>query len=277
MKKYKPTTPSRRHMTGYDFSNLTEAKPLKSLTKGGKRSVGRNNQGKITTRHKGAGVKRKYRQIDFKMDKLNVPAKIASIEYDPNRTSRIALVVYADGEKRYILAPNGLKVGAKIMSSEKTSLGVGNRMQLKHIPQGTIVHNVELFPGKGGKIARSAGSGLTVLAKEGKLVQLQMPSSEIRQVLDSCMASIGQLSNAEHNTITIGKAGRSRKMGIRPTVRGSVMNPVDHPHGGGEGRSPIGLKYPKTPWGKHALGVKTRNKKNRSQKLIVRRRKTKNK
>lgn len=264
-------------MTGYDFSNLTEARPLKSLTKGGKRSVGRNNAGRITTRHKGGGVKRKYRAIDFKMDKLNVPAKVVSIEYDPNRTARIALAVYADGEKRYILAPNKLKVGAKIMSSEKTSLGVGNRMTLKNIPQGTVVHNVELFPGGGGKIAKSAGSSVTVLAKEGKFVQLQMPSSEIRQVMNTCMASIGQLSNSEHSSINIGKAGRSRKMGIRPTVRGSVMNPVDHPHGGGEGRQPIGLKYPKTPWGKHALGVKTRRKKRQSTKLIVRRRKTKNK
>lgn len=277
MKKYKPTTPSRRHMTGYDFSNITKGTPLKSLTKGGKRSVGRNNQGKITTRHKGGGVKRKYRTIDFKQDKLNIPAKVASIEYDPNRTARIALVVYADGEKRYILAPNNLNVGDKIMSSEKTSLDIGNRMMLKNIPQGTIVHNVELFPNAGGKIAKSAGSSANVLAKEGKLVQLQMPSSEIRQLLETCMASIGQLSNTEHSLITIGKAGRSRMMGIRPTVRGSAMNPVDHPHGGGEGKQGIGLKYPKTPWGKHALGVKTRNSKKKSQKMIVRRRKNKKK
>jgi large subunit ribosomal protein L2 len=277
MKKYKPTTPSRRNMTGYDFSNLTEKKPLKSLTKGGKRSVGRNNQGKITTRHKGAGVKRKFRVVDFIQDKVGVPGKIASLEYDPNRTARIALVIYSDGEKRYILAPKDIKIGDEIVTDKKTSLAIGNRMYLKNIPQGTIVHNVELFPEQGGKIAKSAGSSLTVLAKEGKFVQLQMPSSEIRQVLNTCMASIGQVSNIEHSSITIGKAGRSRKMGIRPSVRGSVMNPVDHPHGGGEGKQGIGLKYPKTPWGKPALGVKTRRKKQASQKFIVRRRKKKNK
>lgn len=277
MKKYKPTTPSRRNMTGYDFSNLTEKKPLKSLTKGVKRSVGRNNQGKITTRHKGAGVKRRMRVIDFMQNKMDIPGKIGSIEYDPNRTARIALVVYPDGEKRYILAPKDIKVGDTIVTAEKASLAIGNRMYLKNIPQGTIVHNVELFPEQGGKIAKSAGSSLTVLAKEGKQVQLQMPSSEIRQVLNTCMASIGQVSNIEHSSITIGKAGRSRMMGIRPAVRGSAMNPVDHPHGGGEGKQGIGLKYPKTPWGKPALGVKTRRKKQASQKFIVRRRKKRKK
>ncbi len=264
-------------MTGYDFSNLTEEKPLKSLTKGSKRSVGRNNQGKITTRHKGAGVKKRYRAIDFIQNKVGIPGKITSLEYDPNRTARIALVVYADGEKRYILAPKNIKVGDEIITDKKTSLAIGNRMYLRNIPQGTLVHNVELFPEQGGRIAKSAGSVITVMAKEGKYVQLQMPSSEIRQVLDTCMASIGQVSNIEHSSITIGKAGRSRKMGIRPTVRGSVMNPVDHPHGGGEGKQGIGLKYPKTPWGKPALGVKTRNVKKASQKFIVRRRKKKNK
>ena len=277
MKRYKPTTPSRRGMTGYDFSNITEEKPLKTLTKGGKRSVGRNNQGKITTRHKGSGVKRKYRDIDFLQDKLGVSGSIASIEYDPNRTARIALVNYADGGRRYILVPDGLNVGDKIVSDKKTDLGIGNRMELRNIPQGTMVHNVELFPGQGGKIGKSAGSSVTVLAKEGKYVQLQMPSSEIKQVLHTCMASIGRISNIEHSSITIGKAGRSRMMGIRPTVRGSAMNPVDHPHGGGEGKQGIGLKYPKTPWGRPALGVKTRNPKKASQKFIVRRRKKKNK
>lgn len=273
MKTYKGTTPSRRNMTGYDFSNLTKVGPLKSLTRGGKRSVGRNNQGRITTRHKGAGVKRKFREIDFLQNKIGIPAKVTSLEYDPNRTARIALLAYADGEKRYILAPDGMRAGDTVIMDKKTSLKIGNRMYLKNIPQGTMVHNVELFPGQGGRIAKSAGSGVIVLAKEGKYVQLQMPSSEIRLVLNSCMASIGQISNIEHSSIHIGKAGRSRRMGIRPAVRGSAMNPVDHPHGGGEGRQGIGLKHPKTPWGKPALGVKTRKVKKASQKHIVRRRK----
>jgi large subunit ribosomal protein L2 len=272
-KKYKPTTPARRQMMGYDFSNLSKVEPLKKLTAGFKRSKGRNNQGRITTRHRGGGVKRLYRLIDFKQEKMDIPAKVFSIEYDPNRTARIARLHYADGEKRYILAPEGLKVGDEIIVSEKTDLKPGNRMRLKNIPQGTIIHNIELSPNKGGELVRSAGSGATVLAHEGKYVQVVLPSSEIRRFHGDVMASIGQLSNVEHSSITIGKAGRSRLLGRRPAVRGSAMNPVDHPHGGGEGRQGIGLKYPKTPWGKPALGVKTRNKKKKSGKFIVRRRK----
>lgn len=273
LKKYKPTTSSRRQMLGYDFSNLSKVKPLKLLTGGFKRAVGRNNQGRITSRHRGGGAKRLFRQIDFKQEKMNVPAKVFSIEYDPNRTVRIARLHYVDGEKRYILAPEELKVGSRVIVGERESLEPGNRMKLKHIPQGTIIHNLELQPGKGGQIVRSAGSSATVLAHEGKYVQVIMPSSEVRKFSGEVMASIGQLSNAEHGSIVIGKAGRSRYLGRRPKVRGTAMNPVDHPHGGGEGRQPIGLRYPKTPWGKHALGVKTRNKKKKSGKFIVRRRK----
>jgi len=272
-KKYKPTTPARRQMMGYDFSNLSKVEPLKKMTVGFKRSKGRNNQGRITTRHRGGGVKRLYRLIDFKQEKMNMPAKVFSIEYDPNRTARIARLHYADGEKRYILAPEGLEVGDEIIVSEKTDLKPGNRMRLKNIPQGTMIHNIELSPNKGGELVRSAGSGATVLAHEGKHVQVVLPSSEIRRFHGDVMASIGQLSNVEHSSITIGKAGRSRLLGRRPAVRGTAMNPVDHPHGGGEGRQGIGLKYPKTPWGKHALGVRTRNKKKKSGKFIVRRRK----
>ncbi|MEX1064297.1 MAG: 50S ribosomal protein L2 [Candidatus Paceibacterota bacterium] len=276
-KKYKPTTPGRRQMIGYDFSNLSKSDPLKSLTTGFKRGVGRNNQGRITSRHRGGGVKRRYRTIDFKQEKIDIPAKVFSIEYDPNRTTRIALLHYIDGEKRYILAPEGVKVGSEIIVAERAKLEPGNRMRLKNIPQGTMVHNIEMHPGKGGQMIRSAGTGATVLAHEGKYVQVILPSSEVRQFHGDVMASIGQLSNAEHSSIVIGKAGRSRYLGRRPKVRGTAMNPVDHPHGGGEGRQPIGLKYPKTPWGKHALGVKTRDKKKKSAKFIVRRRKTKNK
>ena len=272
-KKYKPTTPARRQMMGYDFSNLSKVEPLKKMTVGFKRSKGRNNQGRITTRHRGGGVKRLYRLIDFKQEKMDIPAKVFSIEYDPNRTARIARLHYADGEKRYILAPEGLEVGDEIIVSEKTDLKPGNRMRLKNIPQGTIIHNIELSPNKGGGLVRSAGSGATVLAHEGKYVQVVLPSSEIRRFHGDVMASIGQLSNVEHSSVTIGKAGRSRLLGRRPAVRGTAMNPVDHPHGGGEGRQGIGLKYPKTPWGKHALGVRTRNKKKKSGKFIVRRRK----
>ncbi|OGN03897.1 MAG: 50S ribosomal protein L2 [Candidatus Yanofskybacteria bacterium RIFCSPHIGHO2_01_FULL_44_17] len=272
-KSYKPTTPSRRQMLGYDFSNLSGVEPLKSLTAGFRRAVGRNNQGRITSRHRGGGVKRLYRVIDFKQDKHNVPAKVFSIEYDPNRTVRIARLNYIDGDKRYILAPEELKVGSKIVTSDKTPLEPGNRMKLKNIPQGTIIHNIELHPGKGGQLIRSAGSGATVLAHEGEYVQVVLPSSEVRRFHSEVMASIGQLSNAEHSTIVIGKAGRSRYLGRRPKVRGTAMNPVDHPHGGGEGRQPIGMPHPKTPWGKPALGVKTRKKKKKSWKFIVRRRK----
>lgn len=272
MKTYKPTTPSRRKMTGYDFSKLSKVAPLKSLTKGFKKSVGRNNQGKITMRHKGAGVKRLYRMIDFKQDKLDIPAKVSSIEYDPNRSARIALLSYRDGEKRYILAPDGLKAGDLITSfSKEGPAETGNRMKLKYILQGTLVHNIELAPDGGGKLVRSAGAAAEVLANEGGYTQLKMPSSELRLVLENSRASIGQVSNTEHMHIVLGKAGRSRWLGIRPTVRGSAMNPVDHPHGGGEGKQPIGMP-PKTPWGKPAYGVKTRRKKKKSTKLIVRRR-----
>ena len=272
-KQYRPTTPSRRQMSGYDFSGLSKTRPLKKLTVGFKRDKGRNNQGRVTTRHRGGGAKRLYRLVDFKQNKMNVPAKVFSIEYDPNRTVRIAQLHYADGEKRYILAPEGLKAGNKIIVSEKAALEPGNRMKLKNIPQGTIVHNLELHPGKGGQIVKSAGSGATVLAHEGEYVQVILPSSEVRKFNGNVMASIGQLSNVGHSSIVIGKAGRNRHLGWRPAVRGTAMNPVDHPHGGGEGRQGIGLKYPKTPWGKHALGVKTRNRKKKSWKFIVRRRK----
>lgn len=260
-------------MIGYDFSDLSKIKPLKKLTAGFKRDKGRNNQGRITTRHRGGGAKRLYRLIDFRQEKINVPAKVFSVEYDPNRTVRIARLHYADGEKRYILAPEDLKVGDEIIVSEKTDLKPGNRMRLKNIPQGTVIHNIELTPNKGGQVVKAAGSGATVLAHEGKYVQVILPSSEIRRFPGEVMASIGQLSNVEHGSIKIGKAGRNRYLGWRPAVRGTAMNPVDHPHGGGEGRQGIGLKYPKTPWGKHALGVKTRNKKKKSGKFIVRRRK----
>ena len=273
MKHYKPITPGRRQMIGYDFSNLSKVAPLKKLTGGFQRSVGRNNQGRITSRHRGGGVKRLFREVDFKQTKLAIPAVVFSIEYDPNRTVRLARLHYADGDKRYILAPEGLRVGDQIITAEKTSLAVGNRMQLKNIPQGTMVHNLEMHPGKGGQFIRSAGAGATVLAHEGNLVQVVLPSSEIRQFNGEVMASIGQLSNAEHFNIKLGKAGRSRYLGRRPKVRGTAMNPVDHPHGGGEGRQPIGLPGPKTPWGKKALGVKTRRKKKKSGKFIVRRRK----
>ena len=260
-------------MTGYDFSNLARIDPLKQLTKGGKRDFGRNNQGRITVRHKGGGHKRVYRIIDFKQDKRNIVGEVFAIEYDPNRTTRIARLHYADGDKRYILAPDGLIVGRKIMVSERGNLEPGNRMLLRNIPQGTIVHNLEFKPGQGGQIVRSAGMGATVLAHEGGYVQVVMPSSEVRKFHGDVMASIGQLSNAEHSSIVLGKAGRSRHLGVRPAVRGSAMNPVDHPHGGGEGRQGIGLKHPKTPWGKVALGHKTRNPKHRSNVFMIRRRK----
>jgi len=260
-------------MVGYDFSSLSKAKPLKKLTAGFKRDKGRNNLGRITTRHRGGGTKRLYREIDFKQEKIDIPAKVFSIEYDPNRTVRIARLHYADGEKRYILAPESIKVGDQVIVSEKAELKPGNRMRLKNIPQGTMIHNIELHPGKGGQIVKSAGSGATVLAHEGEYVQVVLPSSEVRRFHGNVMASIGQLSNVEHSSIKIGKAGRRRLMGWRPAVRGTAMNPVDHPHGGGEGRQVIGLKYPKTPWGKHALVVKTRNRKKKSWKFIIRRRK----
>lgn len=262
-------------MKGVDFSMLAKKKPEKKLTKKFIRKAGRGAGGRITVWHKGGGHKRKYRLIDFKrLDKMGQPAKVLNLEYDPNRTCFIALVQYPDGEKRYILAPDKLRVGDELITQEKTSLKIGNRMQLKNIPIGTQVYNVELLPGQGGQIMRSAGSSAQVLAQEGGYTHLKLPSGEIRMVKENCLATLGQLSNIEHNTIVLGKAGRARWLGRRPTVRGSAMSPVDHPHGGGEGRALIGLKKgPKTPWGKRAFGVKTRKKYKWSDKLIVKRRK----
>jgi len=278
MKVYKPTTPGRRGMTKSDDKQLTKkARPFKKLLKTKKSKAGRSRQGRITVRHKGGGHKRKYRVIDFKrINKLDIPAKVDSIEYDPNRSSYIALVVYGDGEKRYILAPQDLKKGDEVITAEKAALKSGNRMFVKNIPVGTFVYNIELIPGQGGKIVRSAGTSAQVAAVEGGYAQLVFPSGEVRMVRENSMVSIGSLSNPEHSFVNLGKAGRSRWLGIRPTVRGSAMNPVDHPHGGGEGRAPIGiLKGPKTPWGKKAYGVKTRKKKKHSNKFIIKRRKKK--
>lgn len=272
IKTYSPYTPSRRHMTGSDFSEITKAKPEKSLMVSLKKNAGRNNQGKITVRHQGGGSRRKYRIIDFKRRKDDVPATVASIEYDPNRTANIALLHYADGEKAYILAPNGLRVGAKLMNGENAEVKVGNCIPLKNIPVGTEVHNIELYPGKGGQLVRAAGNSAQLMAKEGKYATLRLPSGEMRMVPIGCRATIGQVGNIDHELINIGKAGRKRNMGIRPTVRGSVMNPNDHPHGGGEGKTGIGRPGPVTPWGKPALGLKTRKTNKKSNKLIVRRR-----
>ena len=273
MKVYKPTTPSRRGMTGIDFSQLTKKRPEKSLLKYVKRSVGRGSSGRITVRHRGGGVKRLYRVIEFSQTKMDLPAKVIALEYDPNRTAFIALIEYKDSTKQYVIAPHNLKVGQEIIFSEKAPLLNGNRTKLKNIPVGSSVYNVELEPSRGGKIVRSAGSSAQILAHDGDYVNLKMPSSEVRKFLGECFASIGAVSNPENRFYTIGKAGKSRLKGRRPHVRGSAMNPVDHPHGGGEGRQSIGLKYPKTPWGKHALGVKTRNRKKWSGKLIISRRK----
>ena len=273
IKKYNPYTPSRRQMTGLDFAEITKTEPEKSLVVSLSKTAGRNNQGKITVRHQGGGAKRKYRIIDFKRNhKDGVPAKVIGIEYDPNRTANIALICYADGEKAYILAPEGLKVGAKVMNGANAEVRPGNCMPLSEIPVGTMVHNVELHPGKGGQLVRSAGNGAQLMAKEGKYATLRLPSGEMRMVPINCRASIGVVGNGEHNLVNIGKAGRKRHMGIRPTVRGSVMNPNDHPHGGGEGKTGIGRPGPCTPWGKPALGLKTRKKNKQSNKLIVRRR-----
>ncbi|MFC1701010.1 50S ribosomal protein L2 [Patescibacteria group bacterium] len=279
MKKSKPTTPGRRGMIGANFSALTKSKPEKKLTKKLVRKFGRGHKGRITTRHKGGGHKRRYRLIDFKrIDKLDIPARVASIEYDPNRSCFIALLHYADGDKRYVLAPDKLKVNDEIICQNNSPVKVGNRMKLKNIVVGTEIYNVELVPRQGGKIVRSAGNSSQVLALDGGYCNLKLPSGEVRMVKDDCFASIGQLSNSDHNTIVLGKAGRSRWLGIRPTVRGSAMNPCDHPHGGGENRQSIGLRRgPKTPWGKLAYGVKTRNKKKHSSKLILKRRKKKKK
>ena len=272
IKKYTPYTPSRRNMTGLDFTEITKNAPEKSLTVSLKKNSGRNNQGKITVRHHGGGSRRKYRIIDFKRNKDNIPATVLSIEYDPNRTANIALICYADGQKAYILAPQGLKVGQKIMNGEHAEARLGNCLPLSLIPIGTEVHNVELYPGAGAQMVRSAGVAAQLMAKEGKYATLRLPSGEMRMVPINCRATIGVVGNGEHSLVNIGKAGRKRHMGIRPTVRGSVMNPNDHPHGGGEGKAPVGRPGPCTPWGKPALGLKTRKKKKASNKLIVRRR-----
>ena len=271
IRSYRPTTNGRRGMTTLVNEDITKTKPEKSLVVTIKKSGGRNNQGKITVRHHGGGAKRKYRIIDFKRNKDGIVGTVASIEYDPNRSANIALINYADGEKRYIIAPNGLKVGMKIMSGEGADIKVGNCLALADIPEGTLVHNVELMPGKGGQMARSAGSSVQILGREGNYTLLRLTSGEVRKVLSVCRATIGEVGNADFELVNLGKAGRKRHLGIRPTVRGSVMNPNDHPHGGGEGRAPVGRKGPVTPWGKPALGYKTRNKKKASNKLIVRR------
>ena len=273
IKTYNPYTPSRRNMTGSDFSEITKTTPEKSLLASKKKTAGRNNQGKITVRHRGGGSRRKYRIIDFKRNaKDGIEATVIGVEYDPNRTANIALICYADGEKAYILAPQGLTDGMKVVSGPEAEIRVGNCLPLANIPVGTQVHNVELYPGKGGQLVRSAGNSAQLMAKEGKYATLRLPSGEMRMVPIVCRASIGVVGNADHNLINIGKAGRKRHMGIRPTVRGSVMNPNDHPHGGGEGKTGIGRPGPCTPWGKPALGLKTRKKKKQSNKLIVRRR-----
>ena len=271
IKKYNPYTPSRRNMTGSDFSEITKTSPEKSLLAKKDKTAGRNNQGKITVRHHGGGNRQKYRIVDFKRTKDDIPAKVVGIEYDPNRSANIALICYADGEKAYILAPEGLKDGMKIMNGKNAEIRPGNCLPLSEIPVGTLVHNVELLPGKGGQMVRAAGNSAQLMAKEGKYATLRLPSGEMRMVPIICRATIGQVGNIEHALVNIGKAGRKRHMGIRPTVRGSVMNPNDHPHGGGEGKTGIGRPGPSTPWGKPALGLKTRRKKH-SNKLIVRRR-----
>ena len=272
IRTYNPYTPSRRHMTGSDFSEITKSTPEKSLTVSKNSKAGRNAQGKITVRHRGGGAKRKYRIIDFKRYKDGIPATVKSIEYDPNRTANIALICYADGQKAYIIAPNGLQVGAVLMNGPEAEIKLGNCLPLAQIPVGTMVHNVELHPGKGGQLVRSAGNAAQLMAKEGKYATLRLPSGEMRLVPIQARATVGQVVNIDHELINIGKAGRKRHMGIRPTVRGSVMNPNDHPHGGGEGRAPIGRSGPMTPWGKPALGYKTRKKNKHSNKMIVRRR-----
>ena len=272
IKTYNPYTPSRRQMTGSDFSEITKKTPEKSLLDSKSRQAGRNNQGKITVRHRGGGAKKKYRIIDFKIRKDGIPATVIGIEYDPNRTANIALICYADGEKAYILAPAGLTDGMKVMNGPEAEVRVGNCLPLSEIPVGTQIHNIELYPGKGGQLVRSAGNSAQLMAKEGKYATLRLPSGEMRMVPIVCRASIGVVGNGDHSLINIGKAGRKRHMGIRPTVRGSVMNPNDHPHGGGEGKAGIGRPGPCTPWGKPALGLKTRKKNKQSNKLIVRRR-----
>ena len=272
IKNMKPTTPGQRGMSKLRNDEITTNKPEKSLLASKSKNAGRNNQGRITVRHQGGGEKRKYRLIDFKRNKFDIVGTVATIEYDPNRSANIALINYVDGEKRYIIAPKGLKVGMKIVSGEKVDIKVGNALPLMNIPEGTLVHNIELQPGKGAELARSAGASAQILGKEGKYVLVRLASGEVRKVLGTCMATIGEVGNEDYSLVKIGKAGRKRHMGVRPTVRVSVMNPNDHPHGGGEGRAPIGRSGPMTPWGKPALGYKTRKKK-ASDKLIIRRRK----
>lgn len=272
IKSFKPTSPSRRHMTVSTFEEITKKYPEKSLVVSLAKNAGRNSKGRITMRHRGGGAKKKYRIIDFKRDKDGIPGIVNAIEYDPNRSANIALIFYKDGEKRYILHPQGLKVGDTILSGENADIKVGNALKLKDIPVGTFLHNIELKPGKGGQLARSAGNEAQLMGREGKYAQLRLPSGEMRMVLGECRATIGSVGNQEHELITIGKAGRSRKMGRRPHVRGSAMNPVDHPHGGGEGRAPVGRPAPMTPWGKKSQGVKTRKKGKKSDAMIIRRR-----
>lgn len=274
VKKYKPTTPGRRDMTSYTFEEITRSKPEKSLVKINRKRGGRNNVGRITVRHRGGGHKRKIRMVDFKRDKVGIPARVATIEYDPNRTARLALLHYADGEKRYILAPIGVRVGDKLESGPEADIRPGNSLPISNIPTGTMIHNIEMKSGKGGQIARSAGTAAQLMAKEGDYAQIRLPSGEVRLIRQVCYATIGQIGNVEHGNIRLGKAGRKRNKGIRPTVRGSAMNPNDHPHGGGEGRSPIGMPSPKSPWGQKTLGYRTRRNKT-TDKYIVRRRRKK--
>ncbi|MDR1692478.1 MAG: 50S ribosomal protein L2 [Oscillospiraceae bacterium] len=275
VKEFRPTTPSRRHMTVSDFQDITKKTPEKSLLEPMKKTAGRNSYGRITVRHHGGGEKRKYRKIDFKRDRLDDPAKVVGVEYDPNRSANIALIEFADGEKRYIIAPVGLKDGDTVVSGAGADIRPGNCLPIASIPLGTMIHNIELYPGRGAQMARSAGAAAQLMAKEGMAAQVRLPSGEVRIVRQDCKATIGQIGNIEHENIQIGKAGRKRHMGIRPTVRGSVMNPCDHPHGGGEGKSPIGRPGPVTPWGKPTLGYKTRKKKHRTDKMIVKRRNVK--
>ena len=272
LKVYRPTSPGRRAMTGSTFEEITKEKPEKSLLLPLKKRAGRNNQGRVTVRHRAGGAKRRLRAIDFKRDKIGVPGRVAAIEYDPNRSARIALIYYADGDKRYILAPLGLTVGDTIKSGEDAEIKPGNTLPLRSLPGGTMIHNIELKKGKGGQLVRSAGASAQLVAKEGKYAHIRLPSGEIRLVLSDCTATVGQVGNVEHQGINLGKAGRKRWLGWRPTVRGSAMSPRDHPHGGGEGRSPIGMPGPKTPWGKPALGYRTRRKNKTSDKMIIRRR-----
>ncbi|MDR3313127.1 MAG: 50S ribosomal protein L2 [Oscillospiraceae bacterium] len=272
IKTYKPTTNARRNMSVTDYSGLSKVKPEKSLLRAQKKHAGRNSYGRITVRHRGGGNRQKYRIIDFKRNKFGIPALVATLEYDPNRSAHIALLKYEDGEKRYILAPAGLKVGDTVHAGAGADIKPGNALPLNAIPTGTVIHNVELYPGRGGQLVRSAGNSAQLMAKEGKLALIRLPSGELRNVPAECMATIGQVGNVDHENVKIGKAGRTRHLGFRPTVRGSVMNPCDHPHGGGEGKSPIGRPGPVTPWGKPALGYKTRSKKKASNRLIVKRR-----